>query len=71
NAVVSLQNDRGTSYKVYLSVYNEVKAAYNEMWEEEANRRFCMAYLELPKSAQKEVRNVIPSIISESEPTEF
>ena len=70
-AVVSLQNDRGTSYKTYLSVYNEVKAAYNELWEAEANRRYGEVFTALPKAAQKEIRQKIPSVISESEPTDF
>lgn len=71
NAVVSLQNDRGTSYSIYLGVYNEIKAAYNELWEEESSRRYGIAYVDLPYATQKEIRNIIPSIISESEPTEF
>lgn len=70
-AVVSLQNDRGTSYEIYLGVYNEIKAAYNELWNEESNRRYGEAYVDLPKAVQKEIRNLIPSVISESEPTEF
>ena len=70
-AVVALQNDRGTSYTTYLSVYNEVKAAYNELWNEESNRRYGEAYVDLPKAVQKEIRSLIPSVISESEPTEF
>ena len=70
-AVVSLQNDRGTSYEIYLGVYNEIKAAYNELWNEESNRRYGEAYADLPKAVQKEIRSLIPSVISESEPTEF
>ena len=70
-AVVSLQNDRGTSYEIYLGVYNEIKAAYNELWEEESNRRYGELFADLPKAAQKEIRRKIPSVISESEPTEF
>ena len=70
-AVVSLQNDRGTSYATYLSVYNEVKAAYNELWNEESDRRYGALFADLPKAAQQEIRNKIPSVISESEPTEF
>lgn len=70
-AVVSLQNDRGTSYETYLSVYNEIKAAYSELWDEEANRRYGELFAELPKVAQKEIKKKIPSVISESEPTEF
>ena len=70
-AVVVLQNDRGTSYQTYLSVYNEIKSAYKELWEEEANRNYGKSFSELPKIAQLEIRKKIPSVISESEPTEF
>ena len=70
-AVVALQNDRGTSYQTYISVYNEIKSAYKELWEEEANRSYGKSFLDLPKIAQLEIRKKIPSVISESEPTEF
>ena len=30
-AIISLQNDRGTSYKTYIQVQNELTAAYNEL----------------------------------------
>ena len=29
-AIVSLQNDRGTSYEMYIKVQNELAAAYRE-----------------------------------------
>ena len=70
-AVVALQNDRGTSYQTYVSVYNEIKRAYAELWEEESRSRYGKSYRSLPKLAQSEIRKTIPSVISESEPTEF
>ena len=70
-AVVALQNDRSTTYTTYLAVYNEVKAAYTELWEAEAKRRYDRSYVDLPIAAKKEIRNKIPSVISESEPTVF
>lgn len=70
-AVVALQNDRGTSYATYVSVYNEIKAAYNDLWNEESNRRYGSLYADLPLAAKKEITNLIPLVISESEPTEF
>jgi biopolymer transport protein ExbD len=71
-AVISLQNDRSTSYKTYISVYNELKAAYHELWEEAALRRFAKSYGTLSsEAAQKIIRDEIPMVISESEPVDF
>ena len=36
-AIISLKNDRGTHFKQYLGVYNELKAAYSELWNEEGS----------------------------------
>jgi hypothetical protein len=39
-AIISLKNDRETDYKVYISVQNELVAAYNEL----RNREFIRLY---------------------------
>ena len=39
-AIISLKNDRETAYKVYISVQNELVAAYNEL----RNREFSRLY---------------------------
>jgi biopolymer transport protein ExbD len=70
-AVVMLKNDRGTSYDMYLSVYNELKGAYRELWDEAANQLYGRNYSVLSKEARKEVRSRIPLVISEAEPVEF
>ncbi len=70
-ALISLKNDRGTSYEVYIKVYNELKAAYKELWEEEAQKRFNQSYEELNIPQKKEIRASIPLVISEAEPTDF
>lgn len=70
-AIVALQNDRGTSYKTYLEVYNEIKAAYNELWNEAAQRRYGAVYADLDITAKKSIRSDIPLVISESEPTDL
>lgn len=70
-AIISLKNDRGTKYKTYLEVYNELKAAYNELREEEAQKSHGKSYAYLPKAIQKEIRAKIPLVISEAEPTNF
>jgi biopolymer transport protein ExbD len=70
-AIISIKNDRGTSYKTYLEVYNEVKAAYNELREEEAQRKYSKSFDYLNRDQQKEIRDKIPLVISEAEPTNF
>lgn len=72
NAIISLKNDRGTSYEAYLSVYNELKAAYQELWNELSERRYGQPYSEeMPFAYRKAIREEIPFVISEAEPTSF
>ena len=70
-AVISLKNDRGTNYGTYLEVYNELQGAYNELWDEEALRRYNVGYTKLPADKKRVVRNEYPLVISEAEPTSF
>jgi len=71
-AIISLKNDRGTNYKTYLNVYNELKAAYNELWNEESQRMYGKPYSdELPIALRKAVRDKFPLVLSEAEPTAF
>ncbi len=71
NAIISLQHDRGTNYDTYLRVYNELKAAYNELRNELSERLYGMDYESLTSPHQREVRDRIPMTISEAEPTQF
>jgi len=72
NAIISLKNDRGTAYETYLLTYNELKAAYNELWNEEAQKLYGTDFSdEMPFAQQKEVKGKIPFVISEAEPTAF
>lgn len=66
-AVISLTNDRNTSYQTYLAVYNELKAAYNELWEEKAIADYRKPFFKLTRRQQKEVKKQIPLVISEGE----
>ena len=70
-AIISLKNDRGTSYGSYLSVYNELKAAYSEIYEEESQSRYGEPYEDLTIEKKKAIRSDIPLVISEAEPTAF
>ncbi len=70
-AIISLKNDRGTSYEAYIKVYNELKAAYRELWDDAADAQFGRTYEELPIEDKKALRAEIPLVISEAEPTSF
>ena len=66
--VVSLQNDRGTSYDIYIRVQNELVAAYRELRDELAMQTFGRKFNELNKVQSKAIKKAIPMMISESEP---
>lgn len=71
-AIISLKNDRGTNYKTYLEVYNELKAAYNELWNEEAQRKYGSDYSDdMPIDQKRAIKGKIPFVLSEAEPTSF
>lgn len=71
-AIISLKNDRGTSYDAYLTVYNELKAAYSELWDELSQRKYGIPYSDdMPFAYKKAIREEIPFVLSEAEPTAF
>lgn len=70
-AVVSLQNDRETSYTAYIAVYNELKAAYEELWDMKSMQTYGKEYKDLTLKNKRSIRNQIPLVISEAEPTNF
>ena len=67
-AIISLQNDRGTEYKTYIQVQNELAAAYNELRNDAALNKFGKRYIDLNKTDKKEIRKMYPQKISEAEP---
>lgn len=69
--VVSLQNDNGTSYELYIQVQNELAKAYNELRNELAMEKFNMTYDELSEAGSdkaKAIKTIYPQRISEAEP---
>ncbi|MBQ0024143.1 MAG: biopolymer transporter ExbD [Bacteroidales bacterium] len=66
--VISLQNDRGTTYSKYIAVQNELIKAVNELRDEFAMARFGKKYERLDEDRQKLVRDAVPQQISEAEP---
>jgi len=66
--VVSLQNDRGTSYEMYMKVQNELVAAYNELRDELSTSVYGKPLSKLAKEEQETISKAIPLKISEAEP---
>ena len=66
--VISLQNDRGTSYRAYIAVQNELVKAINEVRDDFSKQNYGKAYAFLTEDQQKIVRDAIPQNISEAEP---
>jgi biopolymer transport protein ExbD len=69
--VISVTNDVGTSYQVYIDVQNELVAAYNELRNEMALARFGKEYLNCSEDEQKAIRDFYPQKISEAEPKKY
>ena len=69
NAIFSLQNDRGTSYKIYIQAQNELTAAVNELRDEFCMHRFGKRFEECTSDQQDVVsKDIYPMAISEAEP---
>lgn len=66
--VISLQNDRGTSYQAYIAVQNELVKAINELRDEFSQANFGKKYASLDEDKQEIVRKAVPQNISEAEP---
>ncbi|MCI2082417.1 MAG: biopolymer transporter ExbD [Bacteroidales bacterium] len=66
--VISLQNDRGTSYKKYIEVQNELVKAVNTIRDQFAMANFGKPYERLDEDKQEIVRKAVPQKISEAEP---
>ena len=67
--VISLQNDRGTTYGRYIEVQNELVAAINELRDEAAMEYFGkMKFDELEDDEKEAIRKIVPQRISEAEP---
>ena len=67
--VISLKNDRGTSYDMYIIVQNELTAAINELRDELSQQKFNRKFADLPdQRAIEAIQKAIPVSVSEAEP---
>ena len=66
--VISLQNDRGTSYRAYIAVQNELVKAVNELRNEFGMQYFGKPFAKLTEEQQDIAKAAVPQNISEAEP---
>lgn len=66
--IISLQNDRGTSYDMYIQVQNELTAAINEMRNDLSKEKFGKGYADISNDQREAIDKAIPIAISEAEP---
>ena len=70
--IISLKNDRGTSYQMYIAVQNELAAAFNEMKNDLSVNLFGIKYTQLVNEDQKKgINKAVPVRISEAEPEDI
>ena len=74
SAIISLQNDRGTSYNTYIQVQNELQAGVDELRNNLSKEKFGVPYDQLDPNKDKDkdkiraIREAIPMRISEATP---
>jgi len=66
--VISLKNDRGTSYQTYIQVQNELAAAISELRDQLARQKFGSKFSDLSPEQSDAVSKAVPVAISEAEP---
>jgi biopolymer transport protein ExbD len=70
--IISLQNDRGTSYEMYIAVQNELAAAINELRDDLSREKFGKRFTDLTdEDLIKAIREAVPMAISEAEPKDI
>lgn len=70
--VISLQNDRGTSYKMYIKVQDELTRAITQIRNDLSLRLWGVRFSDLKEETDQErisaIQTVVPAAISEAEP---
>ncbi len=78
-AVISFKGDVGTSYDMYIQVYNELRGAYNDLRNEMTRQKTSgrvARYVDLDPTTRdslirEEIKIAIPARLSEAEPTKL
>lgn len=69
--VISLTNDQGTTYNMYVQVQNELQRAVNELRDKVATNYFGKKYDVLDTALQKSIQKAVPMNISEAPPIDY
>ncbi|GHT60239.1 hypothetical protein AGMMS50239_08800 [Bacteroidia bacterium] len=67
HAVINFEISRKASYQTYISVLGELTAAYDDLRNELANKRFDKSFERLSEDQQAAIREAYPFRISEKE----
>ncbi len=66
--VISLKNDRGTSYDTYINVQNELAAAISELRNDLSKQKYGVKFSDLSEAKSDAIAKAVPIAISEAEP---
>lgn len=69
--VISLTNDQGTSYNMYVQVQNELQRAVDELRDDVSLQYFGKKYGNLDTAAQRAITTAVPMNISEAPPIDY
>ena len=69
--VISLTNDQGTTYNMYVQVQNELQRAVNELRDKVSSNYFGKKYDALDTALQKSIQKAVPMNISEAPPIDY
>ena len=65
--IISLKNDRGTTYKMYITVYDQIKDLYQKLHEEQAQELYNRSFENCTSEEKNKIRAIYPMVISEME----
>lgn len=69
--LISLKNDRGTSYEMYIAVQDKLAQAFTELKDELSLKKFGKKYADLSDDKKEAIGKAIPSRVSEAEPEDI
>lgn len=70
-AVISLKNDRGTEYDIYVQVQDKLRKAYREVRDKAAQQKYGKDFEALSEAEKEIIKKEFPQKISEAEPEDI